>query len=249
MGLTEMEALIEDWRTYLHHVFARFNLVISPSRFLMEKMESYGLKTQRFVHLPIGLDAQHLTVATTPRRSGHLLQIGYLGQIAPHKGVHLLIEAFRRVRKRPGACKLVLYGNIAPDNSYQQKILQQVTHDPDIQLAGSYPNKEVGQILEQLDAIVVPSLWYENYPVVIVEAMATQTPVIATRLGGMAKLITHNQNGLLFEVGDVANLTQQLQRLIDEPDLLSQLRAGIQPHPQLNDELKTLIGYYHELLA
>ena len=104
-------------------------------------------------------------------------------------------------------------------------------------------------MLNDLDVIVVPSLWYENRPTVIVEAQATGTPVVATRLGGMAELIKHNENGLLFKAGSVKSLTEQLQRLLDEPTLLPQLQSCIQPVPAVEEEMATLISVYESLLS
>lgn len=72
---------------------------------------------------------------------------------------------------------------------------------------------------------------------------------LATDLGGITELVTHDRDGLLFPVGDVGALTKQLQRLLDEPELLARLRQGIGSMPQLEDELTTLIGYYRELVA
>ena len=247
-GTNVLQTQIHERRKYLQQVFAQFDLVISPSRFLLEKMATYGLSTRQVVHIPIGLDDNHLE---SPRETSlpttYALRLGYLGQIVPHKGVHLLVKAFQRLNKRPGTCQLILNGMLSTDDSYQRKILHQVNNDPDIVLAGSYPNNEVGQILQQLDVVVVPSTWYENYPVVIVEALATKTPVIAARLGGMAELITHEKNGLLFAVDDVTDLTLQLQRLLDDPHLLNHLRSGIEPTPQLDDELTKLIAHYTEI--
>lgn len=242
-----LQTQIQERRVYLQEVFAQFDLVISPSQFLLEKIATYGLTTRRAVHLPIGLDNTHLFVAEAPNPTSYALRLGYLGQIVPHKGVHLLIEAFQRLNKPNGTCQLILNGTLSPDDAYQRKILHQVKNDPDIVLAGSYPNSEVGQILQQLDVVVVPSTWYENYPVVIIEALATKRPVIAARLGGMAELITHEKNGLLFTVDDVADLTYQLQRLLDNPNLLRQLRANIEPTPQFDEELTRLIDYYIEM--
>lgn len=240
---------VEDRRTYLKEVFTRFDLVITPSRFLMAKIAEYGMTAQRLVHVPIGLEAHHWQPVISQPDVPQKLRLGYLGQIAPHKGVHLLVEAFQKLRKQPGSCQLMIHGDMSSLDAYQRKLQAQITHDPDIVYAGPYRNRDVMQVLSQVDAVVVPSVWYENYPIVILEAMAQRKPVVATDLGGMAELVTHNKDGLLFPVGDAAALTAQLQRLLDEPGLLEQLRGGIDPVPQVKDELATLIGYYRDLVG
>lgn len=244
-GIQARRDLVQERRRYLLQVFARFDRVISPSRFLLAKLAAYGLPIHHAVNIPVGLSDTHLPASAAA--TSHPLHIGYLGQIVPHKGVHLLIKAFLKLKKQPGTCQLTLYGQLWPKDKYQRQLRQLAANDPDIQFAGLYPNEEVGQILGQLDLIVVPSVWYENQPSVILEALATKTPVVATRLGGMAELITEEKNGLLFAVGDVAELTAQLQRCLDEPALLPQLRAGIEPIPSQEQELALVLELYEAI--
>jgi glycosyltransferase involved in cell wall biosynthesis len=79
-GVTARQDLVQERRRYLGQVFARFDRVISPSRFLLEKMAAYGLPIHHALHIPVGLDDTHLPVAAAA--STHPLRIGYLGQIA-----------------------------------------------------------------------------------------------------------------------------------------------------------------------
>ena len=151
--------------------------------------------------------------------------------------------------KRSASCQLILHGRISKGTPYERELLKIGRSDPTITFAGPYPNTEVGQVLNGLDVTVVPSVWYENRPAVILEAFATGTPVIAARIGGITELVQHGQNGLLFEVGSEAELAEQLQRLLDEPDLLAKLRDGIQPVPTVEDEVATLVSLYRELLS
>jgi glycosyltransferase involved in cell wall biosynthesis len=248
MGISSHLELISERRRYLKQILESIDAVISPSQFLIQKVEEYGFQPRQVVYLPFGLDKTHLshTGPSTPRTK---FRIGYLGQFAPHKGVHLLLAAFRKLTKRPGSCELTLRGRISDATPYERKLLRIARRDPAITFAGPYPNHEVGQVLNDLDVIVVPSVWYENRPTVIVEAHATQTPVVAARLGGMAELIRHNENGLLFEAGSVEDLTEQLHRLLNEPTLLSQLRSGIQPVPTVEEETATLMSIYGSLIS
>jgi glycosyltransferase involved in cell wall biosynthesis len=247
MGIEPHLESMAERRVYLKQVLETIDLVISPSRFLIQKVEEYGLKPRQMIYLPFGIEDAHLLSGQTDRPS-EKLRIGYLGQFASHKGVHLLLDAFQKLVKLPGSCELVLHGRISEASPYMRKLLRIAENDPAITFAGPYPNSEVGRVLNELDVIVVPSVWYENRPTVIVEALATRTPVIAARLGGMAELIKHNENGLLFETGSVEGLAEQLQRLLDEPALLPQLRDGIQPIPTVNDEVAMLALLYESLL-
>jgi glycosyltransferase involved in cell wall biosynthesis len=248
MGVAPLLDMMAERRAYLKQVLEKIDLVLSPSQFLIDKTLEYGFKPRRIIHVPLGLDGTHLVT----RRSNHhsaRIRIGYLGQFAPHKGVHLLLNAYQKLVKRSASCQLILHGRISKGTPYERELLKIGRSDPTITFAGPYPNTEVGQVLNGLDVTVVPSVWYENRPAVILEAFATGTPVIAARIGGITELVQHGQNGLLFEVGSEAELAEQLQRLLDEPDLLAKLRDGIQPVPTVEDEVATLVSLYRELLS
>lgn len=247
LGVQQEIEVIADRKEYLAEILERTDLAISPSRFLMDKITEYGLQPRRLVYLPFGLD-RSLDVELFPRDPSEPLRIGYLGQFYPHKGVHLLISAFKKLTRRPGSCKLILYGNDSKSPEYVSSLKTMAGEDSDIQFAGPYQNSEVGKVLSGLDVIAVPSIWYENRPTVIVEAQAYKTPVIASNIGGMTELVRHDQDGLLFEMGSVDGLACQLQRLLDEPGLLPRLRQGIGPIPTMDEEMSKLVELYESLL-
>lgn len=247
VGVVSLLDMMAERRAYLKQVLEKIDLLLSPSQFLIDKLLEYGFKPRQIIHVPLGLDEAHLIGYQSNHHSAKL-RIGYLGQFAPHKGVHLLLNAYQQLVKRSASCGLILHGKISGDTPYERELLKIGRNDPTITFAGPYPNTEVGRILDELDVTVVPSVWYENRPAVILEAFATRTPVIAARIGGITELIQHDQNGLLFEVGSEAGLAEQLQRLLDEPDLLAKLRDGIQPVPTVKDEVATLVSLYQSLL-
>ena len=87
-----------------------------------------------------------------------------------------------------------------------------------------YRNQDiVPDVFNHCDAIVVPSIWAENSPLVIHEALQAGVPVITADYGGMAEYVGHEQNGLLFNHRDPSSLAQQMQRLVDAPEWAAQL--------------------------
>jgi glycosyltransferase involved in cell wall biosynthesis len=117
-----------------------------------------------------------------------------------------------------------------------------------IKFNGAFPHEHLGEILSQIDVLVVPSQWHENNPRVIQEAFASKTPVIASNVNGISEFIQHEINGLLFERNDVADLAHQLRRVITEPDLLEHLRAGIPRVKCIEEEVEELMEIYGELI-
>jgi GT2 family glycosyltransferase len=96
------------------------------------------------------------------------------------------------------------------------------------------------------DVLVVPSIWIENAPFIIKEAFAAGVPVIASDLGGMAEMVVHERNGLLFEPGNAAHLATQISRLLDERDLLERLRRGIERPMSIEQDAATMRTRYAE---
>ena len=112
----------------------------------------------------------------------------------------------------------------------------------------TFTNDEIDQVYEDIDLLAVPSIWYENSPNTILEAFAHQTPVIASNLGGMAEMVNHNQNGMLFNPGDSQDLAQKLDSILNEPQLLDNLRGNISLPNSLENEMAEMLRIYQIML-
>ncbi|WP_322814514.1 glycosyltransferase family 4 protein [Chloroflexus sp.] len=230
-------------RDTLRAALAQADLVISPSHFLA------GLFREWVPHVQvirIGITREHLR-RVQPVRPGQRLRIGYIGQIAPHKGVHLLITAFKSLPRSDRPAELIIFGNPDQNPAYTNHLRRLTGDDSGIQIAGKFRHDQLADILSKVDVIVVPSIWYENSPLTILEAHAAGRPVICSRLGGMVELVRDEVDGLLFTPNDDRDLARQLQRLRTEPGLLERLRDGIQPPRTFADELEELLQHYTTL--
>jgi glycosyltransferase involved in cell wall biosynthesis len=117
-----------------------------------------------------------------------------------------------------------------------------------ISFCGRFDHDQLAQVLSGIDVLIVPSIWYENAPLVIQEAFAVKTPVIATNLGGMAEAVTHEVNGLLFEPGSVEDLSKQLRRVVEEKGLIEKLISGIPEVKPIDQEVLELEQIYTNLV-
>ena len=119
-----------------------------------------------------------------------------------------------------------------------------------------YRNQDiVRDVFDRVDAIVVPSVWVENSPLVIHEALAAGVPVISADVGGMAEYVRHEVNGLLFTHRDPAALAKQMQRLVDEPEFARRLGSGgyVQDPkgrvPDIDSHVRAVEGIYEQALG
>jgi glycosyltransferase involved in cell wall biosynthesis len=203
---------------------AQVDVFIAPSQFLRRKFVDFGIPEERILHSPYGFDTSYYTAPRAPGEGA--LRVGYLGTWIPPKGVHVLIEAFNGIADERAS--LHIHGHAVPYEGYPdyEERLRALIRSPRIFLEGRYENRRVGEILSGLDVLVVPSVWFENSPLTVQEAFLAGVPVVASDLGGMAELVQHERNGLLFRAGDARDLRATLLRLLASPELRQRLRAA-----------------------
>ncbi|WP_322512182.1 glycosyltransferase, partial [Chloroflexus sp.] len=233
-------------RETLREALAQADLVIAPSRFLAGLFGEL-IGPSRLIVLRYGLDASRFSLVP-PIRAGTVLRLGYIGQIAPHKGVHLIITALKSLPYSDVTAELTIFGNTEQYPAYTRHLRRLIGDNPHIHLAGKFSHDQLSMVLSKVDVVVVPSIWYENSPLAILEAHAAGRPVVTARLGGMAELVRDGIDGLHFTPNDSRDLARQLQRLRSEKGLLERLRDGIQPPPSIDDEMQTILRHYHALI-
>ena len=214
---------------------------IAPSRFLLDCYFKQGFPPERSVFVENGVDVAHLQSYPPVPAPDARMRFTYLGSLAWQKGVHVLVEAFQSIP--PDKAHLTIYGSMDTFPDYVAN-LQRIANPANTTFAGSIPNSEVGRVLACSDAIVVPSVWYENSPVVIQEAFAAKVPVVASRLGALKEKIQDNENGLLFEPANPEVLFQILFGLILNPEKIRDLRDSIKLNLTVEQHVNTLLEIY-----
>lgn len=234
-------------RRFLSEALTQAQAVICPSQFIRDVHRQIGVREDRLLFMRQGLDLARYDQTSLEKSFAPILRLGYIGQIAPHKGVHLLIEALQCLPEL--AVSAHIYGDLQQFPAYTKRLRRLGAKDKRVILAGRYDRKrDLGRIMRDLDALVVTSTWYENSPNAILEGFAFRTPVITARLGGMAELVQHEHNGLHFTPGDATDLARQIQRIATEPNLLQTFSRNIGIVKQLDEEIAELERLYHRLV-
>jgi glycosyltransferase involved in cell wall biosynthesis len=230
-------------QTALLSLLAEADLILSPSAFVRRQMSMAGVDERRIEVSQLGIQ---LPARVPTHEASDVMRIGYLGQIAWHKGIHVLVEAVRRLPSQ--SVQLRIYGDDTRDAAYTEQIRRLIGGDRRIAILGRYRNDRVYDILAQVDVLVVPSLWAENSPTVIHEAQAAAVPVIGSRLGGIPELVENGINGLLFEAGNVGELSAHLARCLAQPSLVTRLRPDPRSVRSAEHEAVALQHRYRRLL-
>ncbi len=204
---------VERWLATMSRINDKVDLFIAPSRFLKNLYVKNGISNERIIYMDYGFDKNLFKdIKKTPSEK---IRFGFLGRIIPVKGISQLIEAFNTVDH--SKAELNIYGKHTGSIEYLKKRCENSA----IHFKKGYDCKEISRVLSDIDVLVVPSLWFENSPLVIHEAFLAKIPVITSNLGGMAELVTDKKKGLLFEPGNVDDLKEKINQFVKNPQLIN----------------------------
>lgn len=204
---------------YIKDIITRVDYFIAPAQYLLGRFKNdFAIPEKKLIYLDYGFDLDRFRKRT--RIPNELFTFGYIGTHIPAKGIQLLIEAFGKLK---GKALLRIWGRCRGENTNALKaIAKSLPADvcQRVEWLSEYSNQQIVEnVFNKVDAIVVPSIWYENSPLVIHEALQVRVPVITADVGGMSEYVQHHVNGLLFKHRDVASLAVEMQYLLDNPKL------------------------------
>jgi len=198
-----IEAYVHNWLNIWRDNVACF---LFASRFMAEKTEAFwgkGVVSIDFLPNPFDAEKHHV-----PAHVGQYIL--YFGRLIQEKGVDVLLHAARLAPEVP----VVVVGD-GPD----RKKLETLAHaQPNVRLMGPAWGEHLLRWLHDARAVVVPSLWHENFPYVILQAFAASKPVIGSARGGIPELIGAGPHGWIYEADDAAALAASMRLVMSLPD-------------------------------
>ncbi len=210
--------------------------ICAPSRFLagMFRASYPNISVEVIRH---GIDYRWLPgvgPAGVKKREHDRIRFCYLGTILRHKGVDVLIRAFRSVSARN--IRLDIYGGYFHERAFYEKLAALSGDDDRITFRGEYEHREVGDILAETDGVLVPSVWWENSPLTILTSFAYRVPVIASDIGGMAEFVENEVNGYTFQMGNSKALAAVIEKIAVAPQTFRNMQDGIKLPPRIEEE-------------
>lgn len=231
----------------LHECLRGVSAILCPSR-AAERRIAPLVEPERLRRVPYGLEPRWLEAGQAARaartaaphpRGPEQLKIGYAGALAAHKGAHVLLEALALLGWRQTRVRIAGGGR---DPRYRSR-LAALSAGLNVEFVGPLPSEQMPGFLSSLDWLVFPSLWPENLPIIVLEALACGTPVLASRVDGVAEIVP---KAWQFEPGSTADLAAHLERCAGTPSPAIELPGAVSTADEM---VMQTLRVYEEVLA
>lgn len=218
------------------------DLLICPSQFMIDKFHDNDFFNDvKCVKIPLGVEYESRKTTKTY----DTFDITYIGTLGKHKGVDTLIKAFKEIEGEHLRLHIIGKG-------YDEDEFRQLSEDDDrILFHGFVNNSDIIEYYRMTNVLVIPSICYDNSPLVIYESFSTGTPVIGSDIGGIPELVMDEHNGLLFEAGSVDSLKEKLVKVINDKELLKKFEENSYeslPKNSMDEMVKRIIEEYEKVV-
>lgn len=236
---TTMGSEVREALENLKEIRENIDMFISPSHTLRDYFIKNGIQEDKIIYQKYGFDKASITYRKRVFGLKDKIRFGYMGRIIPTKGIKILLESFRMLTQNYPEQKIRIYGNIGSSKRFLQ--------DSFVEFMGGYDNKEIDRILQEIDVLIVPSIWLENSPLVIQEAFLAGVAVVSADIGGMFELIDGDR-GLCFKARNAESLKNVLEKIIQNPSILNALPDNRDSIDSIQQDYQTIFSIYTKLL-
>ncbi len=191
------------------------DLFCSPSQFLIDKHVEQGLAVPRVAKVANGIPLPVIELAGRPADGPR--RFVFAARLTVEKGCAVVLDA---IRAMPDDADYEL--SVAGRGPFEDQFKAEAARNPRVKFLGYIQGDQKDALFKASDCVLLPSLWYENAPVVIVEAAAYGMAVIGSRIGAIPEFVHDEKTGLLFQPGDGIGLAAAMMRLVREPALAGQ---------------------------
>ena len=220
----------------------KIDKIITPTEFYKTKLIEDGIDKNKIIAIHNFVDTKEYDIER--KDEGYAL---YIGRLSKEKGILNLIKAFSNVKK--GELKIAGEG---PEKENIIKFIEENKLQHRIKILGFINKDEVKEKIRKCRFVVVPSIWYENCPYSIVEALAIGKPVIGTDIGGIPEIVKNKKSGLTYKYDDINQLTNKMEKLYKNKELAKKLgdTAKEQAKKLYSKDVyyKKIINIYTELI-
>lgn len=232
-------------KDYFKHIYDKIDVLISPSQYLADGYEKNFITNRKVNVIWNGIDVdKYKQIKKKPSNKIRFTYIGYLGH---HKGIQVFLDAAKMSKYRD-KIEINFAGSGENVEAYQDFVKNNGLADT-VNFLGRVPNSEIMQVYEKTDVYVLASIWPENQPVSITEAMSCGIPVITSDIGGSVELVEDGVTGFHFKAGSAADLAAKMDYFAENPEKISEFgRNGLQKIEPFtfSEQVKKIVAKYNE---
>ncbi|UCG77256.1 MAG: glycosyltransferase family 4 protein [Nitrospirota bacterium] len=217
--------------------------IISPSEFLKRIYVDHGVSGDKILVVRNGVDTGLLSrVAEEKKKINRAENIvfGYVGRLVRSKGLKIAVEAFKGIPA--DKAELRIYGRIKEEDGYVRDVRKSAEGVRNIKFMGEELDQR--KIYESIDVLIFPSIWYENSPLVLLEALAARIPVIASDIGAVPELVEDGRNGRLFQCGNAKELRMQINNFLEDRGMISKMSERMGRPPSIEENALRISQLY-----
>lgn len=239
-------------KRYIEHFFNFADHFVSPSQFLADRYIAWGMAEDRISVIENLVNAPISRGEPRPVGTSGTLRAGFFGQLSFLKGANVLFDAADLLDKEERFdISLEIFGDYRSQPPEFQKELQERMENlgQNVTLHGPYDQSRVDMLMQSVDLIIIPSVWWENSPLVIQEARRNGRPVICSDIGGMAEKVRDGIDGFHFHVGSAMALALLLKQIADDRERLTDVTASIRRVQTADAIIDAHLSLYRTLRA
>ena len=218
--------------------------LVTVSNSCRDALIQYGfMKKIKVIYNGIGGLNHKNKIKKTDRKS-QSFSVGFLGEISPRKGIHLILDACQDIKNN---LTIKIAGN-SNDNSYKKLLINKAKlSNHDVSFLGYLRNTD--NFYNNINVLILPSVSYESFGLVLIEAMSKNIPVICSDFGGMTEVVIHEKTGLVFKNGSAKDLCQNILRLMNSSLLSLKLTKKAKKFVYTNFNSISMSKKYLELIS
>jgi glycosyltransferase involved in cell wall biosynthesis len=238
-------------KQYISRFFDLVDQFIAPSQFLADRYVTWGVPESKMTVIENVLPRRSAPEVALRQSSqpNERLVVGFFGQISELKGIGVLFDAAEHLaRDGVSNVSIEIHGDYG-QSDWKDTFLRRLDASPsNIRFVGPYRNENVDGLMQQVDVVVVPSIWWENSPVVIQEALRNARPVLCSDVGGMAEKVIDEVSGFHFRMGNSEDLARVMRQLAAQRNRLQKMQDILRRRRQpCGDSLARHINLYRAL--
>jgi glycosyltransferase involved in cell wall biosynthesis len=243
----QLTELIRARHTDTRDFLSAADVIVATSSWVRTLLLENGVNKGKIVLSRQGLTSAHSSIAASQRMSlpGGPLRAVMLGRLDWTKGFHIPVSALEGDRQLNVI--IDIYAAVQGEGKYAARLRESVSRDGRVRLLPALPPDDVIDVLRQYDVLLVPSVWLETGPLVVLDAFAAGVPVLGSDLGGISERVRDDVDGRLVEPGSVDEWARELQELVADPSILGRWRSAIVSPRTMGEVAVEMNAVYHRV--